>query len=121
MPHPLTKFELHENAEPLACWNIATIAIKQANAREILGQPHYIETDPQRTAGGTEDHWSFYSPKGIPAFFRMRVPYGTMDFCLTQQPIHVDDEKWLTELFYGFQIEIFANPIDENRHPNDVE
>lgn len=51
------------------------VHIDRISARNILGEPHYVETDNFRTAGGEEDHWIFQYDDGMYVFFNLRVPY----------------------------------------------
>lgn len=46
-------------------WMIAEVDIRRDEARGLLNQPHYIETDGQRTDGGDEDIWGFEFPSGM--------------------------------------------------------
>lgn len=45
-------------------WGVATITVTRDTLRAMLGDPHYIETDPFRTCGGEEDCWAFTLPSG---------------------------------------------------------
>ena len=119
MSHSLTKFEITDDAPALPCWNIAKISIDPNAAQYVLGTPRYVETNSLATAGGTEDHWAFLSFDEIPVFFRLRVPYNSLDICLTDKSISSRDTNWLAGLFRDHTIEYYAEPWDENRHPND--
>ena len=115
----LIPFELEPNGPTfLRCWNIAKIKADQNTLHAILGTPHYIESDPRATAGGIENHWTFLSSDELPAFFRLRVPYEQVDFCLSRATISENEKSWLCSLFEGIEIGFYDEPWDETRHPN---
>ena len=117
----LIPFELDPDGQAcLPYWSIAQIKIDQNTVHEILGTPHYVENDSRATAGGIENHWTFLSSDELPAFFRLRVPYEQMDFCLTRDTISEDEKSWLGSLFDGIEIGYHDVPWDENRHPDDA-
>jgi hypothetical protein len=41
-----------------------------------LGEPHFVETDPQRTCGGEEDAWAFALPSGQRVLIVLDVVIG---------------------------------------------
>lgn len=69
------------NASPLPFpvekpfWAMGKIKISREELREILGQPHFIETDDFRTFGGEEDWWAFTLESGTRMLVVLRVPY----------------------------------------------
>ena len=102
----------------LPCWNVANIRISQTDARQILGQPHYVEDDSRATSGGTEDHWTYLSCDLSPVFFRLRVPYQMMDICLTCDIPSSNEKSWLGSLFGQIAIRYYDDPWDENVSPD---
>jgi hypothetical protein len=44
--------------------------------RAELGEPHFIETDTRRTAGGDEDMWAWELPSGLRFMVVLQVPVG---------------------------------------------
>ena len=59
----------------LPIWGLAEFRITRPELRELLGEPHYIETDSFRTFGGEEDSWAFALPSGQRVVVVLRVPY----------------------------------------------
>jgi hypothetical protein len=45
-------------------WLVANWKISRYEMRVLLGEPHYIETDPSRTCGGEQDAWAYTLPSG---------------------------------------------------------
>jgi hypothetical protein len=43
-------------------WAVAGYRASRDELREMLGPPHYTETDSRRTRGGEEDCWGFVQP-----------------------------------------------------------
>ena len=43
----------------LPIWGLASLKISRLELHAMLGEPHYIETDPLRTCGGNQDAWAF--------------------------------------------------------------
>ncbi len=68
----MNKVELHER---VYFFDHGRVEIDRSSARKTLGDPHYIETDGTRTAGGEEDHWIFQYEDWVYVFFNLRVPY----------------------------------------------
>ncbi len=119
MSTQLQKHKPSESERDEPCWNLGSIEINQDDARSILGEPHFIETNPNATAGGTEDLWTF-KPQAQPVvFFRLRVPYSRMDVHVTGEEI--PNEIWglFSEVFPGYPQHPLPNPFDEMRHPDD--
>lgn len=48
----------------LPIWALATVKMTRAQTRELLGEPHFVETDPRRTCGGERDAWAYRLPSG---------------------------------------------------------
>ena len=113
MKAQLIQFSLDGPYTDLPCWRLATIQITQAKARAILDDPPFIESDPRATAGGTEDQWIYLAPDRLPAFFRLRVPYDTMDLCSTSPEFPPDSWKWLEALFGDYEIQRLDPPYNE--------
>ena len=64
-----------ETPSPFEPWLVACLTITHDDAVAVLSDPHYIETDPRRTAGGAEDHWAFSFPCGTKVGIVLGVPY----------------------------------------------
>lgn len=109
----LIKFEVDDLAYDLPTWRLASIQITQPKAQAILGHPHFVESDPRATAGGTEDHWTFLTPNQLAAFFRLRVPYDTMDLCSNSPQFPIDSWEWVASLFQGYEIQRLVPPWNE--------
>ncbi|MDB2687773.1 hypothetical protein N9Y42_11240, partial [Mariniblastus sp.] len=107
------------NDTGLPCWNLGSIEIDQSDARELLGHPHFVETDSRATAGGTEDHWTFQLDDFPVIFLRLRVPYSQMDVHVVSNEI--PDESWgvFSRLFPDRADRRLDRPFDEMRHPDD--
>lgn len=48
----------------LPLWYLAGLRSTRREIRDLLGEPHFIETDPRCTCGGPEDVWGFVLPSG---------------------------------------------------------
>lgn len=119
MQPQLAPYEPSESDRGIPCWNLGTIAIAQQEAQDILGNPHYIETNPFATAGGTEDHWIFLQASHLKLFMRLRVPYSDLDVHVVADTIPKDIWDLFTKLFPGHVQRKLETPQDENRHPHD--
>ena len=117
---PLRRFESESSLGRLECWHLASIQITRTAARAVLGEPHHVEKDSRATAGGTEDHWIFCSPDALPAFFRLRVPYNTMDLCSSTSDFPADSWDWVNALFPKHEVERLDVPFNESAHPDDA-
>ena len=103
-----------------ACWNLGEVAITQLEAQEILGKPHYVELEQYRTAGGTEDHWTFLMPPDMPVFFLLAVPYNQLYVHIVTEIIPDAIWTFISETFPGAQIfQRFENPFNEMTTPRD--
>jgi hypothetical protein len=61
----------------LPLWELASIEASRGEMHALLGEPHFIETDSTRTAGGEEDVWAYALPSGQRALVILGVPYRT--------------------------------------------
>ena len=43
-------------------WGLVSLEITRQELHTILGEPHFVETDPTRTCGGEEDAWAYKLP-----------------------------------------------------------
>ena len=56
--------------EPLALpvdlpiWALVSFKITRPELHKMLGEPHFVETDPRRTCGGEQDGWAYKLPSG---------------------------------------------------------
>ena len=57
-------------------WLVAAFKMSNSEARKLIGEPHFIETDSTRTFGGNEDIWSFELESGQHIGVCSQVPYG---------------------------------------------
>jgi hypothetical protein len=48
----------------LPIWALVSLKITRRELHAMLGEPHYIETDPRRTCGGEQDVWAFKLSSG---------------------------------------------------------
>jgi hypothetical protein len=48
----------------LPIWALASLRVTRPDLRALLGEPHFVETDPRRTCGGEEDAWAYVLPSG---------------------------------------------------------
>jgi hypothetical protein len=56
-------------------WELGQLKITRPEMREMLGEPHFVETDGTRTYGGEEDGWAYTLDSGQRAVVVLRVPY----------------------------------------------
>src|SRR5262249_17067931 len=45
-------------------WLVVGWQTSRSELRALLGEPHFVETDPTRTCGGEEDSWAYALPSG---------------------------------------------------------
>ena len=57
-------------------WLVAAFKMTNAEMRNMLGVPHFTETDSMRTFGGNEDYWSYELQSGQHLSVCSQVPYG---------------------------------------------
>jgi hypothetical protein len=48
----------------LPIWALVSFKTSRPELHEMLGEPHYVETDPRRTCGGEQDWWAYRLPSG---------------------------------------------------------
>lgn len=48
----------------LPIWGVISLKITRPELHAILGDPHFVETDPTRTCGGEEDAWAYKLASG---------------------------------------------------------
>jgi hypothetical protein len=60
----------------LPLWGLASLKTSRAELRCMLGEPHFVETDPTRTCGGEEDGWAYTLPSGQRMLIVLDVPSG---------------------------------------------
>ena len=54
---------------------VASFSATREQLRSVFGEPHYVETDSTRTAGGEEDNWAWELPSGQRFMIVLAVPY----------------------------------------------
>jgi hypothetical protein len=59
----------------LPLWELASLEASRPQMRALLGEPHFVETDSTRTAGGEEDGWAYILPSGQRVLIILGVPY----------------------------------------------
>jgi hypothetical protein len=69
-------------------WAVAGLSTSRPQMRALLGEPHYIETDPRCTCGGEEDAWAYVLPCGHRVI--VIVDATTGGACLGSDPPDVD-------------------------------
>jgi hypothetical protein len=60
---------------PLPLWGLAWLELSRAEMHALLGEPHFVETDPTRTSGGEEEAWAYVLPSGQRVLIILAVPY----------------------------------------------
>ena len=48
----------------LPIWGLVSFKITRADLHKMLGDPHYVETDPRRTCGGEQHAWAYRLSSG---------------------------------------------------------
>jgi hypothetical protein len=48
----------------LPIWGLANWKVARPELRDMLGDPHFVETDARRTCGGEQDAWAYALPTG---------------------------------------------------------
>jgi hypothetical protein len=48
----------------LPLWGLASFKITREELRALLGEPHFVETDPRRPCGGQQDSWAYRLQSG---------------------------------------------------------
>jgi hypothetical protein len=56
-------------------WAVARLRATHEQLRAVFGEPHFIEDDPTRTAGGDEDNWAWELPDKQRLLIVLAVPY----------------------------------------------
>ena len=56
-------------------WMVAHTRITRDEASAVLHEPHFVETETTRTAGGEEHNWGFEFPCGMRVLIELHVPY----------------------------------------------
>lgn len=97
----MKKVELHQR---VYFFEHGKVDINRDCAREILGEPHYVEMDSTRTAGGEEDHWIYQYEDGVYVFFNLRVPYKHLSLYFSVKE-KFDLKGKLPNKLLGFEIE----------------
>jgi hypothetical protein len=59
----------------LPLWELALLEASRPQMHALLGEPHLVETDSTRTAGGEEDAWAYLLPSGQRVLIILGVPY----------------------------------------------
>jgi hypothetical protein len=65
----------------LPVWGLASFKITRPELRAMLGEPHYVETDAQRTCGGEQDAWACTLPGGQRVLVILDVTSGCAELC----------------------------------------
>lgn len=58
----------------LPIWGLASLNVTRPELRDLLGDPHFVETDPRRTGGGEQDSWAYALPTGQRVLVVLEVP-----------------------------------------------
>ena len=87
---------------------LGRFTIEQEALVEVLGEPHYIETDGARTAGGHEWLWAFEDKNEVFAFL-FRQPYKEVDIW-TKHNHPREILKIASSLFERIEIEVYDKP-----------
>lgn len=62
----------------LPLWELASLKADRPQMRDLLGEPHFVETDGRRTSGGDEDCWAYALPSGQRMLVILQVPYRSV-------------------------------------------
>src|SRR5690349_18893720 len=65
----------------LPIWGLASLKATRSQLRALLGEPHFVETDPRRTCGGEEDGWAYALPSGQRVLVILDVTTGWAELC----------------------------------------
>jgi hypothetical protein len=91
-------------------WLIATFSISFDGLVGVLSEPHYTESDPLRTAGGSEDHWAFEFPSRMRISIIFRRPYEEASILADPPEVKVV-LKTLQPLLLNRKVRILDPPI----------
>lgn len=84
---------------------IGCFKINQNSLIKTLGEPHYIETDTTRTAGGHEWLWAFEESNELIAYL-FRQPYEELDIWTKFN--HPEEVlRITTNIFNNVEIEVY--------------
>ena len=84
---------------------VARLNVGEKDILDVLGEPHYIETDSTRTAGGKEWFWVFQK-EGVKFAYLYRHPYQEMDILV--ENLKNNDVLALTKsLFNNCELEVY--------------
>jgi hypothetical protein len=94
----------------LTPWAVARFHGDRDRLRGLWGQPHFVEDDPHRTAGGDEDNWAWELPGGQRVLFVLAVPYKeVLIYCDPPLLAAVVDAFGIEPVIQG--LEAFPKPI----------
>src|SRR5689334_2376869 len=65
----------------LPLWGLASFRVSRPELRGMLGEPHYVESDPRRTCGGEQDGWAYTLPAGQRVLVILDVTSGWAELC----------------------------------------
>jgi len=91
-------------------WLIATASLSHDEAVAVLSDPHYIENDSTRTAGGAEDHWAFSFPCGMKIAIVLRCPYEEASI-YADPPMITTALEHLAPLVTGRELRVAERPV----------
>ena len=91
-------------------WLIASFDTSYEHLVEVLSDPHFIQNDPTKTAGGSEYHWAFEFEGGIKVGILFREPYGETNV-FADPPNTVTAVRNLEKLLTGKNVTIADPPI----------
>lgn len=91
---------------------VGRIRASRERVRGALGDPHYVETDPARTAGGDQDFWCWDLPNGRRVAVELGVPYhDVILYCDVPEIAPALAALGIDEAHEGFEVFIPAVPI----------
>ena len=88
------------------------IGVFKSNDEElkaVFGEPHFIETNHYRTAGGNEWFWAFEDEGDIFAFL-YRCPYEEVNIWVQNASDTKKALDYVKSIFGGTKIEIYESP-----------
>ena len=89
-------------------YQIALLYADEQQIKNVLGDPHYVETDSTRTCGGHEALWA-YEVNGEPFAINCRIPYEE-SVIYTRNPKPIDVFEAIKQLFPAVKLEIYDEP-----------
>ncbi len=91
-------------------WLVANVHLTRATAHQILGLPHYIETDRFVTQQGLEDHWIITCSEPVKIHGVYRSKTETLDLFADPPDLEFIKERFGL-LFQDFELVLIEPPV----------